>query len=114
LGIDRKAKIREYKETPRPAGIYRILNLKTGRSLVGTSVDAPARLNRDRTQLQLRAHPNRALQRDWLEEGAESFSFEVLDLLPPRENADADVAEDLLVLEELWIEKLGLTEATRY
>jgi hypothetical protein len=80
--MDRKAKIREYKETPRPAGVFRILNRETGRTLLGSSNDAPARLKRERFQLDLGAHPNRALQGDWKALGRDAFHFSV-DLLPP-------------------------------
>lgn len=112
--MDRKALIRAYKETPRPAGVYRILNTRTGRALVGTSGDAPAMLNRHRAQLRLDAHPNRRLQADWKAEGADAFTLEVLDLLSPSDEPDYDPREDLSMLEELWREKLELTEETSY
>jgi hypothetical protein len=112
--MDRKEKIRRYKETPRPAGVYRIAHVVSGRTLLGTSTDAPARLNRDRTQLKLGAHPNHALQADWNASGPEAFKFEVLDLLQPTEGADSSLDDELRVLEELWVEKLGLTGDKRY
>jgi len=112
--MDRKALIRQYKETPRPAGVFRVTNSRTGKALVGSSPDAPAMLNRIRAQLQMGAHPNRALQRDWYTEGADAFSFEVLDLLSPKEGSEADPAEELRLLEELWLDKLGLASEARY
>ena len=112
--MDRKELVRKYKETPRPAGNWRVRHIASGRSLVGSSPDAPAMLNRIRAQLRLKAHRNRALQRDWDEGGADAFELEVLDLLPPPETPDQDIAEDLKVLEAMWVEKLGLTEETRY
>lgn len=112
--MDRKSLIRQYKETPRPAGVFRVANGRTGKSLVGSSSDAPAMLNRIRAQLQMGSHPNRALQADWNAHGADAFSFEVLDLLSPKEGADADAAEDLRVLEHLWLEKLGRSGEASY
>ena len=40
--MDRKALIRQYKDAPRPMGVYRIHNTTTGQFLIGTSLDAPA------------------------------------------------------------------------
>ena len=105
--MDRKALIRQYKESRRPMGVFRVRNTADGRSLVGTSVDLPAMLNRQRAQLRLGAHPNRALQKDWNELGAETFEFEILDTLTPPDGPDYDPSGDLRVLEDLWLEKLS-------
>ena len=74
--IDRKARMREYKETPRPAGVYRVRNTATGKSLVGSTADLPGMLNRQRFQLEHGSHPDRELQRDWNELGPDAFEFE--------------------------------------
>ncbi|HKJ93704.1 MAG TPA: GIY-YIG nuclease family protein [Longimicrobiales bacterium] len=112
--MDRKELIRKYKATPRPAGVYRILNTRTGRALVGTSVDVPAMLNRQRLQLRTGGHPNHTLQHDWNAEGADAFTFEVLDTLTPGDDPAADLSEELRLLETLWLEKLALTDENRY
>ena len=104
--MDRKARLREYKETPRPMGVYRVRNTTNGKSLVGSSINLPAMLNRHRAQLQMGSHRNRALQQDWNELGPDVFEFEVLDLLKPSEEAGYDPSDDLRVLEQLWLEKL--------
>ncbi len=106
--------VRRYKETPRPAGVYRVLHKPSGRMLLGSSPDAPAMLNRIRTQLRLHAHGNRRLQSDWDADGPEAFDFEVLDLLPPPDSPGYDPAEDLGLLLKLWEEKLGLSEDNTY
>lgn len=112
--MDRKEMKRQYKETPRPAGVYRILNTRSGRALVGTSVDAPAMLNRQRLQLRTGGHPNRALQHDWNADGADAFTFEVLDTLTPRDEPGFDLDQELRLLEQLWLEKLDLSDHDRY
>jgi len=105
--MNRKAQIREYKETAQPMGIYRVRNTANGKSLVGSSVNLPAILNRHRAQLKMGLHSNRALQEDWNQLGAEVFEFETLDLLKPPEQPGYDPSDDLRVLEEMWLEKLS-------
>ena len=105
--MDKKALTREYKESPRPAGVYQIRNTANGRVLVGASVNLPAILNRHRAELRAGGHRNRELQKEWAEFGAEAFEFEVLDTLAPPERADYDPAADLRALEELWLDKLS-------
>jgi hypothetical protein len=105
--MDRKARIRQYKETPRPMGVYRVRNTVNGKSLVGSSVDLPAMLNRQRAQLKMGAHSNRTLQKDWSELGPEAFEFEILDTLKPPDRPDYDPTDDLRTLEEMWLDKLS-------
>jgi hypothetical protein len=112
--MDRKAQIRAYKETPRPMGVFRVRNTVNGKSLIGTSVDVPGMLNRQRFQLRAGGHPDRALQRDWNESGPEAFEFETLDTLAPPEEPGYDPAADLKMLEQMWLEKLGRPGAPGY
>jgi hypothetical protein len=112
--MDRKALIREYKESRRPMGVYRVRNTVNGRSLVGASADLPAMLNRHRAQLRLGAHANRALQRDWNEFGPQAFEFHILDTLTAPDRPDYDPSDDLRILEELWLEKLSPFEGQGY
>jgi hypothetical protein len=104
--IDRKARIREYKETLQPAGVFRVRNTATGKSLVGSTANLPGTLNRHRFQLDRGSHPSRELQADWNALGADAFEFEALDQLKPPDKPHYDATEDLRVLKELWVEKL--------
>jgi hypothetical protein len=105
--MDRKALIREYKETKRPMGVYRVWNTASGRTLIGTSIDLPAILNRHRAQLRMGVHDNRSLQKDWNEAGPDVFAFEELDRLDPPDEPGYDPSSDLKQLEQLWREKLA-------
>ncbi len=105
--MNRKTRIREYKETPRPMGVYRVRNTVSGKSLIGSSVNLPAILNRHRAQLAMGLHANRALQKDWDEFGPQVFEFETLDTLKPPDQPGCDPSHDLRVLEEMWLEKLS-------
>lgn len=48
-----------------------------------------------------------ALQKEWKQFGAESFEFTELEILEAADDPTYDPAEDLRVLEALWIEKLS-------
>ena len=104
--VDRKARIREYKDSPRPAGIFCVRNTTTGMLLVGSTPNLPGMLNRQRFQLEHGSHADRELQRDWDELGPDAFEFEALDRLEPRDEPAYDPTEDLRVLKEIWLEKL--------
>jgi hypothetical protein len=61
--LDRRDLIRKYKETPRPADIYRVRNTINGRSVVGASLNLPGMFNRIRFQLEHGSHPDGELAR---------------------------------------------------
>ena len=115
--MDRKTLIEQYKKTKRPMGVYRVRNTQSGRSLIGSSTDVRAILNRHQAQLQLRSHAVAALQSDWDTLGPDAFAFEVLDTLEPREDAARDERaerDELRALEELWVEKLSASDDLGY
>lgn len=103
--VDRKSKIREYKETPRPMGIFQIKNKINGKILIGSSNNLPARFNRFRSELERGNCRNIVLQKEWNEFGAEAFEFEQLEILKPLDDPSYEPGDDLLVLEGLWLEK---------
>jgi hypothetical protein len=104
--LDRKEIIRKYKETPLPAGVYRVRNNVNGKSLVGSSANLPGILNRQRFQLERGSHPDRELQKDWKEFGSNAFTFEIIDQLEPPKDSDYNPSEDLRVLMQMWLDKL--------
>ena len=104
--MDKRTLKREYKESEIPVGVYRIWNKQSDRSLVGSSVNLPAILNRNRAELRAGGHRNRELQSDWNALGEEAFVFEILDTLPPRDELGYDLKRELKVLEDLWLERL--------
>ena len=104
--IDRKARIREYKENLPPAGIFRIRNTVTGMSLIRPSLNLPGGLNSQRFQLETGAHPDRDLQADWDRLGPEAFVFEVLDELSRKDQDEADLRHEVHLLHRMWLEKL--------
>jgi len=114
VSSDRKALIRQYKETPRTMGVGIVRNRATGKSLVVAGKDLPSLLNRHRAELRLNAHSVEALQLDWNTQGADAFAFEVLDTITPSKQPDYDPTSDLQTLESLWLEKLSPFEPAGY
>jgi hypothetical protein len=112
--MDRRRLTREYKERPKPMGVFRVYNAAEQKSFVGSSVDAPAALNRERFQLKNGLHANAALQADWRRLGAEAFEFELLDRLEASDSPAVDPLADLVVLERLWLDKLSPYGARGY
>jgi len=97
---------REYKPDHTPMGVYQIRNIVNDKVLVGATLNLPGIFNRHKFQLKMGSHPNGTLQAEWNEFGGDSFAFEILDEITPREDPSCDYREDLAVLEELWLEKL--------
>src|SRR5262249_23349190 len=102
----RKELKREYQQTPTPMGVYQIRNLRNEKILVGSSLNLPGILNRNKFQLEKGGHPNKGLQAEWNQFGGDNFVFEILDELQSKETPGHDYREDLAFLEELWLEKL--------
>ncbi len=105
----RKELRQQYRESRPEAGVYRIVNTRSGKALLGASPDLAsarsrfefARSTRSPAALDPRLRP------DVETFGFESLSFEVLDRLETRsETTSEEILRDLAALEELWREKL--------
>jgi group I intron endonuclease len=97
---------RAYKETQRPAGVYRITNEKTGKIFIGASVDVNARINRHKAEFAfIDTHMVSRLLADVKQYGKDVFTFEVLELLEGEYETDAERREDLKILERIWLDK---------
>ncbi len=112
--MNRKEAIRAYKEARRPIGVFQVRNTASGKAYIGTSVDLPSMLNRQRAQLRMGAHADRALQADWNALGDGAFAFDVLDTLEPPDEPGYDPADDLRTLEDLWRGKLAAADTEVY
>jgi hypothetical protein len=110
-GSERRKELRaEYRRAREEAGVYRIVNGATGRSLVASAVNLRSAQNRfefafssdsvgaldGRLAPDVRAH------------GMASLSFEVLESVQPPETLTASgLRQELKLLEGLWRERLG-------
>lgn len=110
-----KQLIAEYKKQPKKMGAYCIHNTQNDKRYVAISRDIDARFNRHRFALRTGTEDvSRELQADWNEQNGERFEFLVLDTLEPPEDPNYDPTEDLLVMEELWLEQLNSERVVRY
>ncbi len=103
---DRKKAIRDYKETPRPVGVFQVRNEQTGKLYVEGGVDVRAAINRCRATLAFGSHPVRELQEDWKKYGEESFTFDILDFVEPTDDPGSDPFADRDCLLAMWLDKL--------
>ena len=60
------------------SGVYRIVNLVTNRTYIGSSLNVPKRLRDHKKLLAGRRHSNRHLQSSWMKHGQDCFSFDEL------------------------------------
>ena len=96
-----------YKERVKPAGIFMIKNVASGRILLGSSLNIEGPLNKHKFMLKIGSHLNKELQKDWNELGPDSFIFEILEEVKMQpDNPHFNLKDELTLLEEIWLEKL--------
>ncbi len=106
---------KQYKATSPKMGIFQIKNLVNGKIFIGWGMNAQGKINSHKFQLEQGSHPNSELQKDFKQYGSEKFSFGVIDYLDPKkDDMDYDYAQDLKLLEEMWLEKLQLYDDKGY
>ena len=76
-------------------GIYRIVQVSTGRHYIGSAIHVDKRRIRHLWELRTGRHNNAKLQRSWNKYGIEDFTFEVMELCTP---------EVLIEREQYWID----------
>ena len=101
----RRSLSRQARDAFPPMGVYAIRDAVTARVTVGSSRDVHARLNRIQFELRLGSHPDKGLQASWRQNSAH-VTFEVVDMVKQRTDADFDYAEELRLLEQLHREQL--------
>lgn len=106
MNTNQKELKKAYQQAPRQMGIFQICNLVNDKVLVAMSLNLPGSINRYRFQLEHGSHQQTQLQKDWNELGSDKFVFEVLDELTPSDDPSRDYREELLFLEDLWLDKL--------
>lgn len=103
--VDRKAAIAAYRKREIAAGIYAVRCVSTGATWVGQSPDLSKIQNRLWFTLRLGNSTHRSLQDAWRAEGADAFTFEILERL---EDEEIDYVRARLLQERLshWADRL--------
>ncbi len=104
--MNRKELIDKYKQTLQPMGIFQVRNVSNGKLFIGSAKDLRGIINSNGFQLRNGLHRNKELQKDFTEIGEEGFAFEIVDSLPPGEDANCNYTAELKTLEAMWLEKL--------
>lgn len=102
----RKELNREYMQRVKPAGVYQVKNIVSEKMLLASSLNLEGPLNRHKFMLKIGSHPNKALQKDWNELGAENFIFEILEEVKIVDDPNFNLSDELTLLEMIWLEKL--------
>jgi len=114
--MDRKAELKnEYKMNPRQGGIYIIKNTVNGKIFIGSGPNVEGQINKQKFMLGINSMPVVELQNDWNKYGEEKFTFEILDRLKRKEEMSSkDYKNELLLLEEMWVDKLKVNKTDYY
>lgn len=110
---ERKRLVAEYKRTHPEAGVYRLRNTRTGRVLIGSSLN----LESIRSKLAFAqktgstAGLSHRLAADLRTFGADAFTLDVLEVAETRPDMTrVEIADDLATLEALWRERFDPAE----
>jgi hypothetical protein len=106
--MDKRAELKRwYKENPPQGGVYQIKNLANGKIMVRSNANFTGGFNRDKMELNAGTSRFSRLQADWKQFGEAQFSFEILDVYKPKEEDTLEQRrKELLLLEQMWCEKL--------
>jgi len=96
-----------YKEMKFRMGVFQIRNTKNQKIFIGSSTDVDAIWNRIRTELKFGSYPNPELLKDWNLYGDDSFVFEILSEIKPKEDdKHINYRKEVKELENMFIDEL--------
>lgn len=97
---------REYQARDKQAGVFQIKNTANGKVMLGSSLNLDGPLNLHKFTLTMGKHRNRVLQQEWNTYGSDAFVFEILEVVKVTDDPYFNVADELTLLEQIWIEQL--------
>lgn len=100
----RKELLEEYKQLKTYMGVIKITNNSNGKICVTAYPNLKNKWINLQGQLEMGMHPNLQLQKDWKDQGPDSFSYEVLE--EKETEKVTDIRWELKQMEKLWVEKL--------
>jgi hypothetical protein len=107
--MDRKKELKmQYKQMKPQMGIFIIRSKVNNKCFLKATPDLRGVINGTKVRLGSGIHPNRELQKEWIEFGPENFTLEILENLEyEKDESKTDYSEDLSLLEMIWEEKLA-------
>jgi group I intron endonuclease len=96
----------EYRQQKFKIGVFQIRNIVNSKIYVGSSLNLDAIWNRNRIELKLGGHRNKALQNEWNEFGEGNFVFEILAEINQKDGEKTDYNKEVRELEKLYIDEL--------
>jgi hypothetical protein len=107
LAADKRELKRRYREASPAMGVYVIRNRASGSTFVRASLNLEGAMQRDRFELNLNAHRDKRLLAEWQRDGADHFTFEIVDRLKKRDDPAFDYRDELEALLTLWTEEFA-------
>jgi hypothetical protein len=99
----RKKSLREaYKSEKKQAGIFRVTNTATNKVFLGSTLNLHGPLNRLEFQLQQGMNRIPGLQEDYRRYGQDAFTFEVVEVIQPRDDPEFDLERELEKVERRY------------
>ena len=96
-------------------GIFIIRSRVTGKCCLQAARDLKGAMNGAIFKLGAGGHPNRELQKEWQEQGAQNFTAEALETLAyDKDESKTDYSEELALLQLIWEEKLARQNTVFY
>ncbi|HCP14200.1 MAG TPA: hypothetical protein DIT32_00180 [Peptococcaceae bacterium] len=105
---ERKKELREqYKAMQLPMGLFAVRTADKKKYYLVTTVNLKGKMNSVAFQLKNGGLPNKALQKEYIERGADGFVIEILQELEyDKDESKTDYKEELDILKLIWEEKL--------
>ena len=100
----RKELLEQYNEIKIYMGVVQIKNVSNGKIYIASYPNLKNKWLTMQGQLDMGRHPNLQLQKDWMEFGASSFTYEILE--EKKIDDVSDVRWEMKQMEKPWLEKL--------
>ncbi|MGI5921502.1 MAG: GIY-YIG nuclease family protein [Syntrophomonadaceae bacterium] len=97
----------QYKLMKPEIGIFAVINKSNSRHYLEVAQNLKGKINGTTFQLNAGSHPNRDLQKDWLNIGAEGFEIRILEQIECEDDkSTADYKDEMTLLKMIWSDKL--------
>ena len=104
---NRKQLTERYKQRKIIGGVYRLTNTHNGMYLLDYATNIEAKRNSFNFMVSTGSCYHHKIKKDWDEFGRNAFVFEILETLEKKpEQNQAEFTDDLLMLQQIWGDKL--------